>query len=66
MNVSEDLANGDLKKLPDRVTPECVQELDKTFSKLSLKQKCDLKVALPDIFFSFPYQLGVIFEDNGE
>lgn len=64
VNVSEDLANGDLRKLSDRVTPECVQELAKTFPKLSLKQKCDLKVSLSDIFFSFPYQLGVIFEDN--
>ena len=66
MSVSEDLAAGNIKNLAGRVTPDVVTLLTKTVAQLSLKQKTDLKVVFSDIFFSFPYQLGVIFDGSGK
>ncbi|XP_018006621.1 m-AAA protease-interacting protein 1, mitochondrial [Hyalella azteca] len=66
VSVSEDLARGDLKSLTGRVTQECISQLRESFPRLSLKQKSDLRVGLSDIFFSFPYQLGVIFQPENE
>ncbi|KAF2367023.1 hypothetical protein FHG87_002231 [Trinorchestia longiramus] len=66
VSVSEDLAAGNLKSLSGRVTQDCITQLSLNFHKLSLKQKSGLKVALSDIFFSFPYQLGIIFQPQGE
>ncbi|XP_041971432.1 uncharacterized protein LOC121727589 [Aricia agestis] len=61
--VSESLQNSDFKKLDGLVDGEALAALKTAVSKLSVSQRQLLAVNKEDIFYAFPYQVGVIFDD---
>lgn len=65
MHVSHDLSKGNFEALDELITKPTLEEIQRNFSLLSLKQRLDLAVVAEDIFFSFPYQIGIIFTNEG-
>ncbi|KAG5875072.1 hypothetical protein JTB14_018024 [Gonioctena quinquepunctata] len=64
--VSKKLSEGDLKSLSleGLVTRDLIPTLQKTISLMSLPQREQIAVNIDDIYFSFPYQVGIIFNDD--
>jgi hypothetical protein len=62
--ISQCLAKGDYDKLEDVVSAEALREIKTNISRFSIQQREDLAVCKDDIFFSFPYQVGVMFNEN--
>ncbi|XP_071537762.1 m-AAA protease-interacting protein 1, mitochondrial [Panulirus ornatus] len=65
VHVSHDLSQGNFGALDELITKPTLEEIQRNFSLLSLKQRLDLAVVAEDIFFSFPYQIGIIFTNEG-
>lgn len=65
VHVSQELAKGNFSALEGLIISSSMEEVKRNFAKLSLKQRLDLGVVAEDIFFSFPYQIGVIFTNEG-
>ncbi|ROT81626.1 juvenile hormone esterase binding protein [Penaeus vannamei] len=65
VHVSQELAKGNFSALEGLIISSSMEEVKRNFAKLSLKQRLDLGVVAEDIFFSFPYQIGVIFTSWG-
>ena len=65
VNVSEELSEGNLSQLSDRVTKDALKQIAKKYDVLSLKDKMSLRVYPSNIIMSFPYQLGIIFDEKG-
>nr|ALO17577.1 juvenile hormone esterase binding protein [Scylla paramamosain] len=63
--VSQELSKGNFEALEGLVTTPSLEEIKKNFAHFSLKQRLDLAVEKEDIFFSFPYQIGMIFTNEG-
>ncbi|CAL4163412.1 unnamed protein product, partial [Meganyctiphanes norvegica] len=63
--ISQDLSQGNFEGLESFVTPDALGDLKRNFTALTVKQRMDLAVASEDIFFSFPYQIGVMFKNEG-
>ncbi|XP_045136619.1 m-AAA protease-interacting protein 1, mitochondrial-like [Portunus trituberculatus] len=63
--VSQELSKGNFESLEGLVTSPSLEEIKKNFAHFSLKQRLDLAVEKEDIFFSFPYQIGMIFTNEG-
>lgn len=61
--VSNRLAAGNFNELEGLITPDCLSALQKNISVLNAKQRQDLGVSEKDIYFSFPYELGILFEE---
>lgn len=61
--VSNRLAAGKLNELEGLVTPDCLEALRKNISVLNAKQRQDIGLSERDIYFSFPYELGILFEE---
>lgn len=64
MYVSHELSKGNFQALEEIVTKPSLEEIKKNFANFSLKQRLDLAVDKEDIFFSFPYQIGMIFTNE--
>ena len=64
VHVSHELSKGNFEALEDLVTSPSLEEIKRNFSQFSLKQRLDLAVEKEDIFFSFPYQIGMIFTNE--
>lgn len=64
MHVSHELSKGNFEALEDLITQPSLEEIKRNYAKFSLKQRLDLAVVQEDIFFSFPYQIGMIFTNE--
>ncbi|CAH1163606.1 unnamed protein product [Phaedon cochleariae] len=62
--VSNKLSQGDYGSLEGLVTKDIIPTLQKTISLMSLGQREQLAINVEDIYFSFPYQVGIIFDDE--
>lgn len=65
VHVSQELSKGNFVDLEDFITKPSLEEAQTNFALLSLKQRLDLAVVAEDIFFCFPYQIGVMFTNEG-
>ncbi|XP_045454962.1 uncharacterized protein LOC123664465 [Melitaea cinxia] len=61
--VSESLQSSNFKALEGLVEKEAIATLKEAVSKLSVGQRQMLAINKEDIFYAFPYQVGVIFDD---
>ncbi|XP_049962471.1 uncharacterized protein LOC126482399 isoform X1 [Schistocerca serialis cubense] len=64
--VSAYLPKGDFENLEGLVHEDTIKELKKNITSFSLKHRQELAVNKEDIYFSFPYQIGVMFSDDDE
>ncbi len=62
--MSSKLSNGEFDELEGLVEPSLLSELKHRLSSFSVAQQDLLRVATEDIFFSFPYQIGIIIPDS--
>ncbi|XP_064090517.1 m-AAA protease-interacting protein 1, mitochondrial-like isoform X2 [Macrobrachium nipponense] len=65
VHVSQELSKGNFGALEGFITKPSLEEAQNNYALLSLKQRLDLAVVAEDIFFCFPYQIGVIFTNEG-
>lgn len=64
--VSASLAGGELKNLEGLVDRQTLNELKGSLEKMSVAQRYELMILKEDIYFSFPYQVGVMFDEEDE
>ncbi|GFT66972.1 m-AAA protease-interacting protein 1, mitochondrial [Nephila pilipes] len=64
--VSSYLSQGDFQSMKGLVTDDAIAEIRRNFSKLNVKERQDLFIKLADIFIVFPYQIGIIFDDDSQ
>lgn len=64
--VSASLAGGEIKSLHGLVDRTALNDLKYSIEKMSVAQRYDLMVLKEDIYFSFPYQVGVMFDEEDE
>lgn len=64
--VSDLLAVGGFDELEEKqlVSKEALCEIKSNFSKLSVQQKMLLSVPLTDIYLAFPYEAGIIYDEE--
>ncbi|XP_075986196.1 m-AAA protease-interacting protein 1, mitochondrial-like [Anticarsia gemmatalis] len=62
--VSDALHNSDFKSLEGIVEKDAIDALKTAVSKLSVSQRQLLSIEKDDIFYAFPYQVGVMFDDS--
>jgi len=65
-HVSAKLSNGEFEDLEGLVERDTLNELKQNISHFSVAQQELLRVSKEDVFFSFPYQVGVIIPDSPE
>lgn len=58
------LSQGDMNSLEGLVTPEVISEIKKSLSQFNMAQRQQLAIIEDDIYFSFPYEIGVIFPNE--
>lgn len=61
--VSSALSGGDPKNLDGLVDRKALNEIRGSIEKMSVAQRYELTVSKEDIYFSFPYEVGVMFDD---
>ncbi|XP_076356606.1 uncharacterized protein LOC143249896 [Tachypleus tridentatus] len=64
--VSTLLAVGDFGGLDGLVTQNAVAEIKKKYFTMNVQQRQELEVKLNDIYFCFPYQIGIMLEDGSQ
>lgn len=64
--VSSKLTGGDLGQLQDLVSADAIAELKPVVQKLSMTQRKQLEINESDIYLTFPYQIGIIFDDAND
>ncbi|XP_014097581.1 m-AAA protease-interacting protein 1, mitochondrial isoform X1 [Bactrocera oleae] len=64
--ISRKLLNGEFDALNGFVSKEAINELKPTIQKLSVAQRKQLEINETDIYFAFPYQVGIIFDEEQE
>ncbi|KAK9874049.1 hypothetical protein WA026_002406 [Henosepilachna vigintioctopunctata] len=62
--VSNKLSLGEIKTLDGLVASDIIPSLQARLSIMSLAQREQLSISERDIYFSFPYQVGIIFDDD--
>jgi len=62
--VSTRLAAGEIKALEGLVAPDILPKLQSSIALMSLPQREQIAINKDDIYFSFPYQVGVIFDEE--
>ncbi|KAL3288888.1 hypothetical protein HHI36_003333 [Cryptolaemus montrouzieri] len=62
--VSNKLSTGEVKTLVGLVADDIIPSLQARLSLMSLTQREQLVMNEADIYFSFPYQVGIIFNDD--
>ncbi|KAF7279685.1 hypothetical protein GWI33_006846 [Rhynchophorus ferrugineus] len=62
--ISHKLSDGDVNSLEGLVTSDVIPKLQSTVKLLTLTQRELLSVNAEDIYFAFPYQIGMIFKDE--
>lgn len=61
--VSEKLVSGEYDDLEGVVEPEALSQMKTAVASFTVFQRNLLKVAVDDIFFSFPYQIGIMIPE---
>ncbi|CAG4965940.1 unnamed protein product [Colias eurytheme] len=61
--VSEGLQNSNFKSLEGLLDKDAIASLKSAISQLSISQRQLLSIDKEDIFYAFPYQVGVMFDD---
>uniref|UniRef100_A0A1B6BYB6 Tim44-like domain-containing protein n=1 Tax=Clastoptera arizonana TaxID=38151 RepID=A0A1B6BYB6_9HEMI len=68
--VSDLISRGELNSLDGYVSPEVIAQIKTRLNSFSLKQRQDLSLSAEDMYFCFPYEVGVMFpnedKDEGE
>ncbi|ALC42368.1 CG3776 [Drosophila busckii] len=64
--VSSKLVSGDLSSLDQLVSPDAIAELKPIVQKLSMTQRKQLEINESDIYLTFPYQIGIMFDDAND
>uniref|UniRef100_A0A182PCA5 Tim44-like domain-containing protein n=1 Tax=Anopheles epiroticus TaxID=199890 RepID=A0A182PCA5_9DIPT len=64
--VSSSLAGGEVKHLDGLVDRAALTDLKQSIAKMSVAERYDLQVEKEDIYFSFPYQVGVMFDESDD
>jgi len=64
--VSSYLSQGDFQSLQGLVSDDAISEIKENFSAFNVKERHDLFIKITDILFAFPYQVGIIFDDNSQ
>ncbi|XP_017149883.1 m-AAA protease-interacting protein 1, mitochondrial [Drosophila miranda] len=64
--VSFKLMAGELEALDSLVSVDAIAELKPVIQKLSMSQRRQLEIKESDIYLSFPYQVGIIFEEAND
>lgn len=62
--VSRFLANGEFQSLQGLVHEQAIEKLKRSIELFSVKQRQDIATSQEDIYFSFPYQIGIMFNDD--
>ncbi|XP_061396826.1 m-AAA protease-interacting protein 1, mitochondrial [Musca vetustissima] len=64
--ISSKLMNGDFAHLGNLVSEEALNELKPVIQKLSVSQRRQLEVKESDIYLTFPYQIGIMFDEENK
>jgi len=64
VQISQSLSCGDLDELEGLCTPECINTVSKNLSLFTMKQRSELNLEKDDMYFSFPYQIGIMMDDE--
>ncbi|XP_041675859.1 m-AAA protease-interacting protein 1, mitochondrial isoform X2 [Drosophila eugracilis] len=64
--VSSKMMGGDLDSLEKLVSAEAIAELRPVIQKLSMTQRRQLEIKESDIYLSFPYQVGIMFDEAND
>ena len=64
--VSSCLAGGDLDALQELFDPVALVEVERNLSMFTMEQRSKLDLNIDDMVFSFPYELGIMFNDKPE
>lgn len=68
--VSGLISKGEINSLHGLVSSDVIAQIKRNLSTFSLKQRQELAISANDIYFSFPYEVGVMFpnedKDEGE
>ncbi|XP_013117520.1 m-AAA protease-interacting protein 1, mitochondrial [Stomoxys calcitrans] len=64
--VSSKLMNGDFAHLTNLVSSDALNELKPVIQKLSMSQRRQLEVKESDIYLTFPYQIGIMFDEDNK
>lgn len=62
--ISTKLCMGDFEDLEDLVCPVALAEIKKNLENFNVAQRQLLAVEPDDIFFSFPFEIGIIIPDE--
>lgn len=62
--VSGLISKGDLDNLSGLVTPEVIAHIRDGLETFTLKQRQEFAIKADDIYFAFPYEVGVMFPDE--
>lgn len=63
-HVSQCLSKNDLNALQGLVSHEALVEVKSSLSRFSVQQMTELSVDKDDIYFCFPYEVGVMYDDE--
>jgi hypothetical protein len=58
------LSKNDLDSLQGLVSREALVEIKSSLSRFSVQQMTDLAVDKDDIYFCFPHEVGVMYDDE--
>lgn len=64
IKVTELISKGEFNALTDFVNENSLKEVKHNYSLMSLKERAQLLTCMDDIFFYFPYQVGIIITDK--
>ncbi|XP_035781134.1 m-AAA protease-interacting protein 1, mitochondrial-like [Anopheles albimanus] len=62
--VSSALAGAETKQLEGLVDRVALNDVKQSLSKMSVAERYDIRVDKEDVYFSFPYQIGVMFDES--
>lgn len=64
--ISSKLVDSNFSELKNLVSQEAINEIKPTLEKLSVSQRNQLEINKDDIYLSFPYQVGIMFDESNE
>lgn len=62
--MSSCISKGDFENLQGLLTPELLEQVKQKVSLLSLAQRQQIDLVSDDVYFAFPYQIGIMFSDE--
>lgn len=58
------MAGAETKQLEGLVDRVALNDVKQSLSKMSVAERYDIRVDKEDVYFSFPYQIGVMFDES--